>query len=598
LIYSNDDLNQLKETIKGNSKVYHLRRNSYPTIVSQDPLYPNKLIFILNMAKPNNNKNNKSGKTNTEKNKQEASGIKEVKPLKAASDTQPKKGSDPKKALVASTDASGTKSQLINSAAQPSQDPDEHAVKQVVEQPVSQSESKTLLLPHEEDIIMQEEPELLLPKDDDIIMSEQDSLKDVEKYFDSLPIENPLLESETKNKYGGSGPIASYNQDNTGATGLLANNAMYQEMQKQLITQQEQIRILNQQLQLFMTSQKQSSKLNLLSTKHSRDDLEKIDMDLYNTQDKVENLNKQLIQVKNNTNNNLVKLHNNFEYNEKVLDDTQKAIEDEKKRINQQKNIIKDLNDKINLIAKNNAITLKGKQKEDELSLVKINQCYKDLEVLKAEMNLKFHIQNELVTQYDKVEESLKTITKQLNHYQNEIDNLQNQIELSDHELSKEKLLELSNSQIDFQKKFNDTITSLNNIKISNKDLETNFRKQVDTIRKNISKYDLSLSDETLQFEYKKLVEKHLKTTKFFEYKCFNNKILLFIKDPKYTNLVNKLIFKSYEDLWGKQSGLNEPTIDNLSYYSMVTSTDGSLLLMKRRKRLIQWIQKIIINLT
>ncbi|KAG4088143.1 hypothetical protein H8356DRAFT_1340837 [Neocallimastix lanati (nom. inval.)] len=80
-------------------------------------------------------------------------------------------------------------------------------------------------------------------------------------------------------------------------------------------------------------------------------------------------------------------------------------------------------------------------------------------------------------------------------------------------------------------------------------------------IKENLTKYtkyQLSLSDESLQFEYKKLVEKHPKTTKFFSYSCKNNKIFLQIKDPKYSNLVNKLILKSYDNLWSIQSGKNE----------------------------------------
>jgi len=165
------------------------------------------------------------------------------------------------------------------------------------------------------------------------------------------------------------------------------------------------------------------------------------------------------------------------------------------------------------------------------------------------------------------VENSLKTIINQLSHFQDKIDDIQNQIELSDSELTQDKLNQLTTSQSEYQKKFDDTIKSLNNIKINNKDIEDNFKKQVNTIKESIANYQLSLSDKTLQFEYKKLVEKHPKTTKFFTYSCKNNNIFLSIKDPKYVNIVNKLILKSYENLWDIQTGLNEPTLDNLSYY-------------------------------
>ncbi|KAG4086768.1 hypothetical protein H8356DRAFT_903942, partial [Neocallimastix lanati (nom. inval.)] len=174
---------------------------------------------------------------------------------------------------------------------------------------------------------------------------------------------------------------------------------------------------------------------------------------------------------------------------------------------------------------------------------------------------------NELVNQYNSVENSLKTIINQLSHFQDKIDDIQNQIELSDSELTQDKLNQLTTSQSEYQKKFDDTIKSLNNIKINNKDIEDNFKKQVNTIKESIANYQLSLSDKTLQFEYKKLVEKHPKTTKFFTYSCKNNNIFLSIKDPKYVNIVNKLILKSYENLWDIQTGLNEPTLDNLSYY-------------------------------
>lgn len=152
---------------------------------------------------------------------------------------------------------------------------------------------------------------------------------------------------------------------------------------------------------------------------------------------------------------------------------------------------------------------------EDEISKTKINQCNQDLKAIKAEMDLKFHMQNKLVNQYNNVEDSLKTIINQLNHFQDKIDGIQDQIELTDNKLTQDKLEQLTNSQSIYQKKFDDTITSLNNIKINNKDLEDNFKKQVNMIKENLTKYQLSLSDESLQFEYKKLVEKHPKTTKF-----------------------------------------------------------------------------------
>lgn len=277
--------------------------------------------------------------------------------------------------------------------------------------------------------------------------------------------------------------------------------------------------------------------------------------------------NKQIKQVQNNTNININKLNDNFEYNQKVLEETQKSIEEDKQLILAQKRDIEDLNSKIIHISKLNALTIKGKFSEDEVSKSKINQCEEELKTFKAEMDLKFHMQNELVNQYNTVESSFKTIINQLSHFQDKIDDIQNQIELSDNELTQDKLNQLTNCQSEYQNKFNNTIKSLENIKINNKDIEENFKKQVNTIKESISKYQLSLSDKTLQFEYKKLVEKHPKTTKFFTYTCKNNNVFLSIKDPKYSNIVNKLILKSYENLWDIQTGLNEPTVDNLSYY-------------------------------
>ncbi|ORY32938.1 hypothetical protein LY90DRAFT_72699 [Neocallimastix californiae] len=175
----------------------------------------------------------------------------------------------------------------------------------------------------------------------------------------------------------------------------------------------------------------------------------------------------------------------------------------------------------------------------------------------------------------------LRPLLINLNHFQDKIDDIQDQIELTDNKLTQDKLEQLTDSQSIYQKKFDDTITSLNNIKINNKDLEDNFKKQVNIIKENLTKYQLSLSDESLQFEYKKLVEKHPKTTKFFSYSCKNNKIFFQIKEPKYTNLVNKLILKSYDNLWSIQSGLNEPSIDNISYYIDGNFMVENLLLRK-----------------
>ncbi|KAL6613389.1 hypothetical protein U3516DRAFT_750340 [Neocallimastix sp. 'constans'] len=348
---------------------------------------------------------------------------------------------------------------------------------------------------------------LLLPHKEDIEMKESETLSDkemeeVETYFDALPTENPSLESSFKNAYGGT-------------TVLLAQDAVNKQMQAQLLAQenankllQRQIQLLTQQMQTFMNNQNQTDKLNLIYN------LDKLDSDLYLTQDKL------ILAQKKNTDK---------------------------------------LNDKIIQISNTNAIIIKGKMNEDEISKTKINQCNQDLKAIKAEMDLKFHMQNKLIL--------LRPLLINLNHFQDKIDDIQDQIELTDNKLTQDKLEQLTNSQSIYQKKFDDTITSLNNIKINNKDLEDNFKKQVNMIKENLTKYQLSLSDESLQFEYKKLVEKHPKTTKVFSYSCKNNKIFLQIKEPKYTNLVNKLILKSYDNLWSIQSGLNEPSIDNISYY-------------------------------
>jgi len=69
----------------------------------------------------------------------------------------------------------------------------------------------------------------------------------------------------------------------------------------------------------------------------------------------------------------------------------------------------------------------------------------------------------------------LRPLLINLNHFQDKIDDIQDQIELTDNKLTQDKLEQLTNSQSIYQKKFDDTITSLNNIKINNKDLEDNF---------------------------------------------------------------------------------------------------------------------------
>ncbi|KAG4085032.1 hypothetical protein H8356DRAFT_965176, partial [Neocallimastix lanati (nom. inval.)] len=373
LYYSNDELLELLESTNG-ARVYHFRRNSYPTIIYKDSNQGNNLTFILNMAKKNNN-----NIQDPNKNTQEASGIIGDSFKKNTSATQPKEEISKNDNLQPSTD-------------------------NIVQ-------NNYLLLPHEEDISM----------------GESEDLSEVEKYFDSLPPVNPTFESPYKNPYGGSGPISSFNINNPGSTFLLANNSLFQELQKQLLLQQKQIEMLTQQLNLHKTFDNNAIKYEKLHNKRNRDEIESLDSQLYNTQDKVENMNKQLISIKNNTNNQINRLNNNFEYNEKILEDTQKAIKEENERITQQGKLIEEINNKVIQISNNNALTLKGKVAEDNISQLKINKCNKELEILKADMDLKFHMQNDLIDKYSKVEDSLKLITQQLNHYQNEVDNIQNQ---------------------------------------------------------------------------------------------------------------------------------------------------------------------------
>jgi len=86
-------------------------------------------------------------------------------------------------------------------------------------------------------------------------------------------------------------------------------------------------------------------------------------------------------------------------------------------------------------------------------------------------------------------------------------------------------------------------------------------------INDNISKYNLDLHNSDLQKQYQNLVLQHPKTTKFFQYEVTNNGIILKISDPKYANIVDRLILKHYQSLWEAQTGLDQPTIDDLSYY-------------------------------
>ncbi|KAG4088142.1 hypothetical protein H8356DRAFT_1340836 [Neocallimastix lanati (nom. inval.)] len=283
-------------------------------------------------------------------------------------DTHPLEGKTEKKVLEVASGTSGTGPESINSAIQLSQTSGENTIKQDADKP----ENNTLLLSHEEDIEMKEYKEM----------------EEVEKYFDILPTENPSLESSFKNAYGG-------------ATFLLAQDAVYKQMQAQLLAQenankllQRQIQLLTQQIQTFMNNQNQTAKLNLIYNK--------LDSDLYLTQDKVDSLNNQLKQIKHNT--NISKLNNNFEYNQRVIEETKKT----------QKKNIDELNDKIIQISNENALIIKGKMNEDEISKTKINQF----------------------NQYNNVEDSLKTIINQLNHFQDKIDGIQDQIELTDNKLT------------------------------------------------------------------------------------------------------------------------------------------------------------------
>jgi len=89
----------------------------------------------------------------------------------------------------------------------------ENTVKQDADKP----ENNSLLLPHKEDIEMKES-ETLSDKE----------MEEVETYFDALPTENPSLESSFKNAYGGSGPIASYNNGNPRNYGSISTRCCQQ----------------------------------------------------------------------------------------------------------------------------------------------------------------------------------------------------------------------------------------------------------------------------------------------------------------------------------------------------------------------------------
>jgi len=130
LFYTNDELLQLQESTKG-TRVYHFRRNSYPTIyIYRNPNQRSNLTFVLNMAKKNNNSNNQDPK----KNNEEASGIMEDSSKKNTSATQPKEGDGKQgKPSVISEDISGTKPKLNNSAVQSSQNSGKSTVTKATE---------------------------------------------------------------------------------------------------------------------------------------------------------------------------------------------------------------------------------------------------------------------------------------------------------------------------------------------------------------------------------------------------------------------------------------------------------------------------------
>ncbi|ORX51828.1 hypothetical protein BCR36DRAFT_369736 [Piromyces finnis] len=60
------------------------------------------------------------------------------------------------------------------------------------------------------------------------------SFDPVTNYLEQLPEEHvqPTLDTEIKNTYGGSGPILSYNENNSGANVLLATDNIYKELKK------------------------------------------------------------------------------------------------------------------------------------------------------------------------------------------------------------------------------------------------------------------------------------------------------------------------------------------------------------------------------
>ncbi|KAG4084882.1 hypothetical protein H8356DRAFT_1088429 [Neocallimastix lanati (nom. inval.)] len=290
-------------------------------------------------------------------------------------------------------------------------------------------------------------------------------------------------------------------------------------------------------------------------------------MEIYKTQNDVEDLKKRLNIFKVNANNNVKQLENNFNYNQEVIKEAQRTLQTQDEAINTQHKLIEDLNNKVITIYNTLQTSDKGKNNVDEVSLTRLNQTKKELETLKAEMDLKFKLQDKLVSSYSKVQENLTKIATQLNNYQDQIDNINNQLELENTSLSEEKINELTNSQKTLLNKYNNTLETLNNIKINNLDIDKNFKEQIKTINENISKYNLNLHNSDLQKQYQNLVLQHPKTTKFFKYEVTKNGIILKISDPKYANLFDRLILKHYQSLWEAQTGLNQPTIDDLSYY-------------------------------
>jgi len=581
LYYTQEELEGIIYNLDNNHKIYHNRRNSLPTIITKDHNSDNKLVLTVMVPKNKNNNNNNNNKSNTaSKSVKEASGSREEKKESSPSVAHPTEGTT-KKVVEAPQVASGTNPKVVESAVPSSSGQSEPTETKVMAPSNSDSQVEekkpplaALLLPHEEDIEM---------KNEDSFSSV--TMEEIDNYWKHIPDEIPSLESTNKNQYGCSGLINSFNPNNPGNTFILSNDKMFKDLKsenellkQQMVQQQNQINALISQLSNLTTNANSTIELNKQIIhdkenaieqlkKRNRDDLDIQDMEIYKTQNDVEDLKKRLNIFKINTNNNVKQLESNFNYNQEVIKEAQRTLQSQDESLNKQHKLIEDLNNKVVTIYNTLQTADKGKNKSDEVSLIRLNQTKKELETFKAEMNLKFKLQDKLVSSYSKVQDNLTKIAERLNNYQDQIDNINNQIKLEGSNLTDEKINELTTSQIDLQNKYNNTLKALNNIKINNTDIDKNFKDQIKTINNNISKYNLDLRESNLQKQYQNLVLQNPKTTKFFKYEVTKNSIILSLADPKYANLVNKLILKHYQTLWKNHINLDEPTIDDLSFY-------------------------------